>query len=70
VEYLEPGALSAARDRDGGGAPFVLFGAKSREVVGEYACPDDACERRSGRDERGRPPTCELRRRPMRFVEN
>lgn len=52
-----------------GDNPFLPFGTYDIDVAGDYICPTGWCPRRAGRDDRGRPPWCELRRRPMRFTE-
>jgi hypothetical protein len=36
-------------------------------LTGQYGCPDGRCARRGQRDDRGRPPICELTGVPMAF---
>jgi hypothetical protein len=66
IALLGPGPVPDDRDD----TAFLPFGTYDTDVVGEYVCPVNWCARHAGRDERGRPPRCELRGRPMRFTES
>ncbi len=68
VVGLLTGSSLPSGDRGDNG--FLLFGTYDTNVTGEYVCPADWCSRRAGRDERGRPPHCELHRCPMRFAQS
>lgn len=65
-----PPEADPARGTDDGTDPYLLMGLGRSDLAGDYHCPRGWCPRRAeSRDERGRPPWCELYRVPMRFRE-
>jgi len=65
----EPGERGEAyRDAGEPGSPGAhLPGLAEVVLTGQYGCPDGRCARRDQRDQRGRPPLCDLAGIPMRF---
>ncbi|MGI5292906.1 hypothetical protein ACQEVF_57680 [Nonomuraea polychroma] len=69
LALLDPGGPSDEASQRGDPHPYLLYGASSPELRGVYTCPDGWCRRHADRDAKGRPPSCPLRGRPMRFTE-
>jgi hypothetical protein len=63
--YDPDGSDRAAGEPDSGGAS--LPGLDDAVLTGRYGCPLGRCARRGQRDDRARPPVCELTGAPMVF---
>ncbi|MFI2478484.1 hypothetical protein [Nocardia xishanensis] len=68
LAQLDPDLAQDSGDR--GPTPHLLPGIDNSPLTGDYACPDDWCDRRAGRNADRTPPQCALRQRPMRFTSS